>query len=54
MPLDLVPEVILGPFGLIDDGVVLSILVVELLSIFRQKNKKDGEMVDGEVKNEKV
>ena len=38
-PVDFLPEIILGPFGYIDDGVILSFLVNQLL-ILRKKNKE--------------
>ncbi len=53
MPIDFIPEVFLGPFGLIDDGVILSILVMEIVAVLR-KNKEDtknnhGDVVEGGV-----
>jgi uncharacterized membrane protein YkvA (DUF1232 family) len=38
-PFDLIPDFILG-FGLIDDGVLLTLLITTLFSIRRKKNEQ--------------
>lgn len=42
IPIDLIPEIFLGPIGLIDDGVLFVIFCKEIINIFRN-NKTDNE-----------
>ena len=39
VPIDLVPEFLLGPIGFIDDGVLLLVFVKESLSLIKNRNK---------------
>lgn len=54
-PVDLLPEVFLGPVGLIDDGVVVTVLVTELAAIVteKMKAKKAGRSGAGSDSDEK-
>jgi uncharacterized membrane protein YkvA (DUF1232 family) len=47
-PIDLLPEVLLGPFGLIDDAVIITVLATELTGILRDRvaGKKDAKSSD--------
>jgi uncharacterized membrane protein YkvA (DUF1232 family) len=38
-PVDLLPELLLGPVGLIDDGLVAAMLVTEVAAILTEKMK---------------
>ncbi len=38
-PVDLLPELLLGPVGLIDDGLVATMLVTEVAAILTEKMK---------------
>ncbi len=48
LPFDIVPEIILGPLGLLDDGgALLAVLYAVMSVINRQKQTKAG-VIDGE------
>ncbi len=36
-PIDLLPEVLMGPFGLVDDMVIVTVLATELVGILRDR-----------------
>ncbi len=48
MPFDLIPEIILGPLGLLDDGgALLAVLYAVMAAVNRQKQRGKG-VIDGE------
>lgn len=41
-PIDIIPEALLGPFGLIDDGAALIYIIATISSLNEEKKVKKG------------
>lgn len=47
-PLDIIPEVILGPLGLLDDGGALVVILLTLVSVHK-RTRRQLHTIEGEV-----
>jgi len=51
-PIDVLPEAFLFVFGLLDDGIILSMLIAELTKLNRRK--KEGKNADAEIDSDSI
>lgn len=48
LPFDFIPEIILGPLGLLDDGGALLAVIVTITSVMNRHQKNTGTVIEGE------
>ena len=48
LPFDIIPEVILGPLGLLDDGGALLAVVYTVMGVINRQKRSDATVIEGE------
>ena len=47
-PIDLIPEVLLGPLGLLDDGGAIFVVLLTLWRVLKRVQPKKQDIIEGE------
>lgn len=48
LPFDIIPEIILGPLGLLDDGGALLAVAMTVMGLINRQKRADTDVIDGE------
>lgn len=48
LPFDIIPEIILGPLGLLDDGGALLAVFATVIGVMNRQKRADGSVIEGE------
>jgi uncharacterized membrane protein YkvA (DUF1232 family) len=48
LPFDFIPEIILGPLGLLDDGGALLAVAYTVMAVIKRQNDRRSRVIEGE------